>query len=462
MEVVSLKKSLNRMMIPIFVLLIVLFTLSACSDDNNDNGNNNNNDITTNDTNIQNDEENQEIREDITIKWVYPWGEDRFMDIMGNDIEEQFPHVTIEVLDANADHPETLEDLLAASQIPDIITVGQSAQISILNDMELAHNLDELIEKTGFDLERLEPTIVQYVRNQDPNQEGGLYAIPHSRPMWALHYDKDIFDILGVEYPTDGMTWEEVLELAKEVTREVGGVQYRGLDLDVWGDSLQQFSINTVDPDTDEPLIAESEEIRRFLEYIKAVVEIPGNYDTDEPSSMLHHWGGLLEEGNVAMYPSRVDLGALSDDSKNIDIVTYPSWEGYENINPNPNGAAWIITEQSELKEEALEIVEYLLSDEVQLEYSRDGDVEGGGSVLVNSEIHEEFGANDRVLASKSIPSLFINEYATGPERKSKYSDGVLWTAPNEFADSDKDVNDFMRELQEKAEENVRSSKEQE
>lgn len=450
----TLRKKRN---IVIITLLLLLTFLMACNDNKGfEKGKENE----ANPNEELNKEENEvnETADDITINWMYPWGEERFMELMGDDIEKQFPHITINVLDGNADHPESIEDLIASKNIPDIITTGQTKQIQILEEYGLASNLDDLIEEYGFDLDRIEPTIIEYTRRLDPNMENGLYAIQHSRPTWSLFYDKDVFDLLGEDYPTDGMTWTEVVELGKKMTRELNGVQYRGLDLDIDDSPYTQFSQNSIEPETNEVIIEDSEAYKKYLELIKEVVEIPGNYSDDNP---LRHWGGELENGNIAMTPIRTNWGFLRN-SDSFDIVTYPVWEGYEDTNPEPNGASWMIAEQSEYKKEAIAIIDFLLSDEVQAELSKEADVEGGASVLVNSKIHDVFGEYDENLQSKHLESLFMYEYAVGPEKRSKYSDDVLSTAPVDLIESGKDINEFIRILQEQAEENVRSQMESE
>ncbi|MBO0600591.1 extracellular solute-binding protein [Sporosarcina sp. E16_3] len=433
----------------LLVSVFILSVIAGCSSDNDSNAN-----ADTDEKDNNKEEATTDKDEEITIRWAHQWGADHFWNGIGKDLGEKFPHITIEVQEAGTDHTEDLERLIAAKKSPDIVSMGVLTHTNFLEDLGLAYNMDELIKESGFDLDRLEPSIVQYARNQDPNKEDGLYEIPNSRPTWSLHYNKDVFDTLGVEYPTDGMTWEEVLELAKALTREVGGVQYRGLDLDVPYDAYTQFSQNSIDPETNEVLIAESEAYRRHLEFVGDVVAIPGNYPTDNPASLLHNWGSLFGEGNIAMAADKTNWM----DHENVGIATYPVWEGYEGLNPVPNGGAFAITEPSEHKEAAMEIIKYLLSDEYQMKVSK----AGGASILVSPEIHAVFGVDNPDLDNKNTESLFKNDYATGPAKKARYGDGVLWTAPIKFIESGKDINEFLRILQEEAEENVRTAIESE
>ncbi|MEK3890007.1 ABC transporter substrate-binding protein [Bacillus sp. FSL K6-3431] len=429
----------------IFTIALSVFVMAACNSSTTSGGNES-----------EKPKGKEKEAEKVTIRWAHQWGEEHFQETYGTYLEEKFPNITIEIQEAGTDHPETLEQLIAGKKSPDVVTMGLLTHSSFLKSLGLAYNMDELIEQEGFDLDRLEPSIVKYARNKDPNMEGGIYIIPNSRPTYSLHYNKDVFDTLGVNYPSDDLTWEEVTELAKDLTREMNGVQYRGLDLDVPYDAYTQFGQNSVDPETNEVLITESEAYRRYLEMVGAVTSIPGNYPAEEPGSLLHNWGSLFGEGNVAMAPAATNHGWLEKD--NIGIATYPVWEGYEGINPAPNAGGFAITEPSEHKEIVLEMIEYLLSDEVQIEKSK----QGGASILKDPEIHAVYGEEKPEFKGKNLASLFKNEYSTGPDKSPKYGDGVYWEAPIKFVNSGKDINEFLRILQEEAEASVKSQMEAE
>ncbi|GHH97810.1 ABC transporter substrate-binding protein [Neobacillus kokaensis] len=442
-----------------FVLLTFLLSLSlitACS--NTSEKTNTSEKPKTNEKTTANEKKAEtEVDEtEATLRWAYQWGQENFDNAIGKYIKKKFPNVTIEVQEAGTDNSESLEQLVAAGKSPDIVTMGLMTHTNFMKTLGLDYNMEDLMKKEGFDLNRFDPSIIKFVRNQDPYGKGGIYAIPTARATFSLHYNKDVFDLLGVDYPTDDMTWEEVIELAKKLTREVNGVQYRGLDLDVPYDAYTQFSQNSIDPDTDKVLITQSEAYKRYLEMVKSFTSIPGNYPAKEPGSLLHNWGAEFGKGNVAMAPAKTHHGWLAE--KNIDIVSFPSWKGLEGIDPAPNGNGHAITAPSEHKELALKILAYLFSDEVQMEKSKLGEP----SPLVNPEVHKVFAENKPEFHDKNLQSLFLHKYATGPDKKAKYGDGVLWTAPIEYVNSGKDINEFLRILQEKAEQSVKEQKESE
>lgn len=439
----------------IFILAAFMLFVTACGD-NSSSADDEKNPSESNDgvEDVANDEDEPE---EVTLIWAYQGTEEQYQEDVGRFIEDEFPHVTVKAYDAGTDHPETLEDLIASGNAPDIVTMGAITHTSHLRRFELDYDMTDLIEEQGFDLDRYEPSFIEFARNQDPDQEGRLVVLPMTRPTYSLHYNKDIFDLFGVDYPEDNMTWEEVIELAEDLTREYNGVQYRGLDLDTPYDAYTQFSQNSIDPETNEVLIQESEAYRRYVGMIGEVTSIPGNYPDENPGDLLHNWGAEFGEGNVAMTPIATNWGWLIDQD-NIDIATYPVWEGYEGIAPQPRGRGHAISRSSEHKETALAIIDHLLSDEVQMIKSR----EGVASPLSNPDIHEVFNADIPELQTKHLESLFMHSYATGPSKRARYGDGVIDQAGIRFANSNMDLNEFLRILQEEAEENVRSQIEQE
>ncbi|GIN74872.1 hypothetical protein J14TS2_53470 [Bacillus sp. J14TS2] len=443
----------SKLLVLFIVIGCMLAFVTACGN-SNESVNGDNNDNKKGDDTEKVEETN--IREqEATIRWAHQWGEEEFLKDYGDLLKEEFPNVTIEVQEAGTDHPETLENIIAAGKSPDIVTLGIATHIQFMDELGLAYNHDEIVDKAGFDISKLEPSIVEYTRKQDPNDEGSLYAIPNSRPTWALHYNKDVFDTFGVNYPEDGMTWEEIVELAKDLTGERNGVEYRGLDLDVPYDAWTQFSTQAVDPDTDEVNISGNDDYKRFFQMIEDTISIPGNYPTEEPGSLLMNWGAEFGKDNVAMAPSGTNWGWLEKD--NIDIATYPVWEGYEGLNPQPNSGGFAITEPSEHKELIMEMIAYLLSDEVQMEKSKQGTT----SILVNPDVQAAFGEGKPEISDKHLQALFENGYATGPDNPAKYG-SIPWGEFEEFANSGKDVNEYLRQYEEQMTELVERQKAQE
>jgi len=93
-----------------------------------------------------------------------------------------------------------------------------------------------------------------------------LYALPFGRIAEGLFYNKKLFDEMNVPYPRDGMTWDEVIDLAKVFKKGKESPIY----ISSYDSMASQLSLRLYDPET-EQLDFESEE---WLELTRILVEI--------------------------------------------------------------------------------------------------------------------------------------------------------------------------------------------
>src|SRR5690625_8049967 len=93
-------------------------------------------------------------------------------------------------------------------------------------------------------------------------------------------------------------------------------------------------------------------------------------------------------EGNLAMYADPGNRLSYADAPSEWDMVTYPVWEDLPDMGPSSNSEVIGITTTCEHPEEAFQVIDFLLSDEVQIEFSK----QGSPSPLVKSEVHDAFG----------------------------------------------------------------------
>src|SRR5699024_3392481 len=135
--------------ITVLILFVALSDfIVACGDGNaNGNGNDNNepnagnvNNNNNNNNNDNNDDVVEEPKEEITIKWAHQWGEDEFWEDIGDYVQDEFPHITFEVLDAGPDHPDELEELIVAGIYPDVVSTLYVTHVNILDHLGLAYN----------------------------------------------------------------------------------------------------------------------------------------------------------------------------------------------------------------------------------------------------------------------------------------------------------------------------------
>lgn len=450
----------------LFLILAFVLVLGACSDGNNDNSSNKqsspSDDGATN-NNGNNDSEVDEDREPVTLKFMASAAIGDVEGYWKPLIEEKLPHITIEYFEENLAHAHRIEEMIAAKNFPDIVFSSVSDGARTLEQFELGYDLSELIELNNFDLSRFEP---EHLEGWTTWSNGEIWLLPFMKDIFALHYNKDIFDAFGVPYPTDDMTWNEVVELAKSVTGERNGVQYRGLHMaDMSFTALSQVSgdIQFVDPETLDILWTENPSVIDFLEMTEAAHTIPGNEFPGVPEEMSPY--GAFLEGTLAMLP-RWFLRPAVEDGIDWDIVTFPQWEENLGTGPTPEGWGLGITATSEHKEEAFEVLELLFSDEhimdlaetpLHAPYPHLHD-SGASIAHLNEEDHGHFMDKNLEALSKLTP-------AGAPESRSKYDSAAtnaMGGIAYQYLDSGKDINTFLREVREQEEVRVLEEAEKE
>lgn len=426
----------------------------GCNSDTNDevNGNSevNNNDI-NNDSYIEEDPDPITL----TIMMWDDWGQD-FEKHIVEAVEDEFPHITLNSVGGDTGNKERIEDEIAEGTVPDIIFAHRQYHVPLLREYGLAFDMTDLLEKHAFDLSRYETA---HLEEWKAWTGGEIWLLPFMRDIYGLLYNKDIFDLFGVEYPTDDMTWDEILNMAAELTGIRDDRQYIGIDLrshnhvyltQVIGDS------QLIDPETDEVLWTEDESVKKWLEMVERTYQMPE--ETLEHNS-YHYW---VEERTLALLPLWLERGTPED--LNVDIAVFPEWQEAPGVGPMAGGWAFGITEPSEHKDAAMEVLKFLYEDEniVHLGESpihapfdhlyKDYDFD---EALAHNELFEPFiGTNVEALYELSSPS--------GPEYRSEYDDGafqVIENLGNDFIDSGLDINSFLRELKEEEEIRIKDEK---
>ncbi|MDF2726107.1 MAG: extracellular solute-binding protein family 1 [Paenibacillus sp.] len=190
------------------------------------------------------------------------------MTTFSNFIQKKYPNVTFKVLGGNN---EKVPDLVAAGVKFDLI---QSTAPELIIDNGLQDDLTDLIKKYNYDLNKLEPAVLDLIKLIG---DGKIYGFPNGVATVALFYNKTLFNKFGVSYPTSGMTWDQVFELAKRLTRNEGGVQYQGfVDYTSYIANANQMSQGYVDPKTGKATL-NNDNWRKFMDNFIRFYTIPGN-----------------------------------------------------------------------------------------------------------------------------------------------------------------------------------------
>jgi multiple sugar transport system substrate-binding protein len=151
-----------------------------------------------------------------SLKVMY-YDESAFFQEYGMVFSALHPNVEIEVISNQSmytgetkDYDAALDKLIEEKQ-PDILMLSSDQYKKMALDGKL-YDLDAVMEKEKYDTEGLIPGMVDYLR-----EEGGgkLFAMSPNFYSQVLFYNKDLFEKYQIELPTDRMSWDAVLQLAR-------------------------------------------------------------------------------------------------------------------------------------------------------------------------------------------------------------------------------------------------------
>ncbi|MDQ1913450.1 extracellular solute-binding protein [Paenibacillus sp. GD4] len=376
----------------------------------------------------------------ITIA-VPPFADNEYETILSKAAKMKFPQVTLEkvALGPGGDYEVTV---LAKGMKPDIMIVGLGSSFLIpLRDTGIAFDHSELSKANQVDLGLLEPVRMDLAQHVDGNPD--VTAIPYALDTAALYYNKDIFDRFGVPYPKDNMTWDQVYELARVLTRTEDGVQYRGLEPDMIDRVSGQTGLTIVDPKTNKASV-NTEGWNRLFTMMKQIYDIPGNNQLK--------WAAAARESfsktkDLAMHAGLGPDGYDSAHGLNWDLVTYPVTKEAPTTSLALGGRAFSVTSLSTQKEEAFQLVKLWLSEDVQKQLS----AIGRAPALNSPEARKQFGTGLPGFKGKHLDALFMLQAAKSPSVSKYEAEGAkqLRSAFQNMIKQNLDVNTALRQAEE-------------
>jgi multiple sugar transport system substrate-binding protein len=327
--------------------------------------------------------------------------EEIFEKQIGQYIKKKFPDIKVKHI--HWDNPgRQYKDLIAAGTIPDIIMDDSHLNLNrYIIDNDLQYDLRELIKKHNFDTGNLNSAMMDRMKNI--TKDGSIYGLPFQTADFILYYNKDIFDKFGVDYPKNGMTYDEAYEMAKKLTRVDGEITYKGFSQNPGHYmNYNQLSLHPLHPTEDKASMT-SGEWKKLVDNLRRFYEIPANqFDTVEKFS----------QGNIAMAVASSDrIVKFHEDNKNLnfDVATVPFFSDHPNTRYQPNVFSMYIPKQSTKKDQAFNVMTYLLSEEMQIELSKEGII----GPLQTQAVKEAFGKNLPQMKGKNAESIFYGSYAS-------------------------------------------------
>ncbi|MDF2717290.1 MAG: extracellular solute-binding protein family 1 [Paenibacillus sp.] len=329
---------------------------------------------------------------------------------LGNKLRKKFPDYTIKFI-GRVDKSNDLPEMIATKQRFDIYfaTIGNFE--NNVFPLEFQYDMTDLIKKHKVDLNRLDPAIIEGAQR---SSGGKLYGLPIETNTLVLYYNKSLFDKFAVPYPKDGITWDEVFDLNRKLTRTEDGISYAGfLHLPVYSMFMNPLSIPTVDQQTEKPTINTNERWKTLFQtlfispseasgYKEYLLQAKGNaadqFIKDQRAAMLLYVPGLM----VSMKDTMKTM--------NFDVVSMPSFKDQPGIGGQAYSTYYGITNMAKDKDAAMEVLAYMLSDEIQSGFAKQGSM----TVLKNDDIRKLYG-QEAELKDKNWKAAYYNKFAPIP-----------------------------------------------
>lgn len=375
----------------------------------------------------------------ITIKY-YTNSQPAAMELETELITKKFPHITVETTFPSAQNQLIPSRLTASGYVPDMIsyTIGS---LWDFHTTGLLSDLSDLIKEYKIDLDRFLPNVVESIRAYSDKQE--ILFIPHNLSANVLYYNKNLFDKFGVDYPIDDMSWDEIYEIARTMTRPDGDKNYKGFTFHAQNLTWKnQFLQPLIDPDSNKTIINDAG-WKKWVETMVGFYQIPGN----------EQGGGTFPNGEVAMYtgPNSVIAFTKAEQEGLIlwDAVSLPYFTGAQDMGTQMIAPFYAISPVSEHRKDIIQIIDYMLSDEVQNLKGRNGLV----PIVQSNFAREDFSKDLPGTEGKNL-AAFFKDHVGKPFRTTPYDDIAKTVIYSEIIPAyilgDKDINTVFREAEER------------
>lgn len=373
-----------------------------------------------------------------------------FNQIHGDILRKKFPDYTFTYIQNKPG--STLPELIAQKQRIDLIYQNISYFYQLGSSGNLLYDMTELVQTNKIDLSKFEPTLIDGIRNSGG---GKLYGLPVTNVGFVLYYNKEIFDKFGVPYPKDGMYWDELLELAKKLTRKEGDKQVLGFATDLFALMNNPLSIPLLDPKTDKPTFTQDGWKKLLETFVLQPADNPAYKDRTATLKNIPYRFEFTNSQELAMFAfiSKFPQAVPETLEKvNWNIAALPTFRDQAGIGTQTTPEMFGITSMASNKEAAIEVIHYLTTKEAQLMYSKKGLM----PVISDPEVKQAFGTGspfkninwNAVYYNKPAPITARTNYQLTVE-------GILRKQALELVLDKTDLNTALRTAAEEAEKAV-------
>ena len=336
--------------------------------------------------------------------YYYGWtDEESYMTALINLFNEQ--NADIEVIPSFVNHDDHNQKVVVMvsgnADNFDLVSVDNLANVINLANLGGLMPLKDRIDAFGIDMSAYGPIIKETVYNDE------YYALPYRSSLYSLYYNKDLFDKKSLPYP-EKITWDEYLELSRQLTYEEDGVQYWGGFIPDWLScplSMYQKNSNLLDDDMTA--------LTDWMTILNTAINVDKSHMTfQQQTAESIDWlkffctgttGMLLNgEWTISMFK---DYEAQGIDVPNWDVTYLPCYDTNSDV-VSAGGLSTFIAVGANTKypEEAFRFVQFMASEAASVYLAAQGVLPAYSSDAVKASFAEAAGvAGASTLLSTTI-----------------------------------------------------------
>jgi multiple sugar transport system substrate-binding protein len=337
----------------------------------------------------------------IVIYSTSGWTEAAFNERFGDAIRKKFPQITFTYIQSAKG--TTYPDLIASKQDIDIIweSIGNFPRGPMTYGTHM--DMTELMKLHSVDTSKIDAGMLDVIRKMG---DGKLFAIPVINNTVITYYNKDIFDKFAIAYPKNDVTWDEVIELNKRLTRTDGGIQYIGFAMSHFF-ATNSFSLPYANAQTKKPTITEPG-WRSLYQVYARLAESDGYKEVVRKANGVPAVNNFVKDKNVALLASLANVHMNNDMTGiNWDVVKFPTYKELPQTGPQAYPTYFGVSATSKFKDHGMEVIKFLISNDYQLEASKRGILPA-----INTKEVKDVFAKDTPFSGKNVKISFYDKFA--------------------------------------------------
>ncbi|MEF3307862.1 ABC transporter substrate-binding protein [Paenibacillus sp. GYB004] len=373
---------------------------------------------------------------------------EQFMAYYGDAIRAKYPNFDFRL--HVPDKGSSLQELLAQGVNIDLIQSHRANTFELMYDLKLQTDISDLITKYKYNLNAIEPVVLEEMRQLGG---GGIMGLPYESRVNALFYNKQLFDKFGVPYPGPNQTWGDTLDLARRLSRTDGGAQYYGfLAFPRHVFLMNQLSQGYVDA-SGEKAALNNTNWKQLFDMLALFHRLPNNPFLTPGQISNTFWA----DGRSAMYASMFvpDAAYILNTQIDWDVAPYPAVQGKPGISSGMLNYYFNLTSIGKNREQGFLAAAFLASEEYQLVQAGKG-----YNPSLQGLARKQLGKDVPQYASRNLQAM-VTDKPAGSYPVSRYQsivDKTLDSAFNAMFEKEKDSNTALREAEEEANRLIRQA----